>query len=286
MRPDTHPLTTPAPAAHDGTHGPTHGGTLWALTIGAALVGVVAMAASAATLAALGHAVGWTQWGGLMAWSLPVSVDALALVAGVAWLARGVSDEARSLARWMTLSAVVSSVVLNAVGHLVESGDVVVGPQLRIAVSAVPPVVAALTVHLVVTALTGRTTVVSAHQETVSGVEPAPVSAPVSEPVSEPVSDTVSAPEDAPEKPVSAPAPRRRERRPDTVSDPTPEMAKLTEKEALTTVADLFAAGAPQSRAVAQTGWSAGWVAKQYKRLREQPEPEPGTERPALTLAG
>ncbi|MFD9909507.1 DUF2637 domain-containing protein [Streptomyces sp. NPDC059063] len=109
---------------------------------GAALVAAVAMAASADTLAGLGRAVGWDD---RLAWSLPVSVDVLALVAGLAWLAAGAG---RSLGRALTLIAVAGSVVLNAVGHLVAVGHMQPGPHLVIAVSAVPPLAAALAVHL------------------------------------------------------------------------------------------------------------------------------------------
>lgn len=115
------------------------------LIAGAGLVAVVAMAASAATLADLGIEVGWTE---PLHWSLPVAVDVLALVAGVAWLAAGVSAKARALGRNLTLVSVVVSVVLNAVSHLVATGHMVVGPELVIAVSAVPPLAAALAVHL------------------------------------------------------------------------------------------------------------------------------------------
>ncbi|WP_197372410.1 DUF2637 domain-containing protein, partial [Streptomyces clavuligerus] len=116
---------------------------------GAVAVGAVAMAASAVTLAELGHAVGWVQWDGRLSWSLPVAVDLLALVAGAVWLSPGMTARSRSLARGITLGAVAGSVALNAIGHLVESGDMKVTPLLRIAVSAVPPLVAALVVHLV-----------------------------------------------------------------------------------------------------------------------------------------
>jgi hypothetical protein len=103
------------------------------------------MAASAATLAALGTRVGWET---PLHWALPVAVDVLALVAGVAWLAAGVADAARSLGRTLTLVSVVVSVVLNAIGHLVSTGHMTVGPILVIGVSAVPPLAAALAVHL------------------------------------------------------------------------------------------------------------------------------------------
>jgi len=126
-------------------------GLLVLLIVGASAVAAVAMAASSFTLAELGTAIGWTQWGGWLAWALPVSVDLLAAVAGVAWLAKGVAPKARRLARTITLVAVGTSVALNAVSHLVQSGTVKVAPWLVIAVSTVPPIVAAVGLHLVVT---------------------------------------------------------------------------------------------------------------------------------------
>ncbi|ALO96743.1 hypothetical protein SHL15_5680 [Streptomyces hygroscopicus subsp. limoneus] len=118
---------------------------------GAALVAVVAMAASAATLAALGRAVGW---GNVLSWALPVSVDVLALVAGLAWIAAG---NGRSLGRVLTLLTVAVSVLLNALGHLVSTGHLTASPYLVIGVSAVPPLAAALAVHLGATVTTDRT---------------------------------------------------------------------------------------------------------------------------------
>ncbi|WP_331756788.1 DUF2637 domain-containing protein [Streptomyces sp. NBC_01506] len=115
------------------------------LVSGAAIVATVAMAASADTLAALGGAVGW---GREMKWSLPVSVDVLALVSGLVWLTAGLPEAARRLGMWLTLVTVVGSMVLNAVGHLVSTQHIVAGPPLVIAVSAVPPLTAALAVHL------------------------------------------------------------------------------------------------------------------------------------------
>jgi hypothetical protein len=112
---------------------------------GAGIVATVAMAASADTLATLGGAVGW---GEVMKWSLPVSVDVLALVSGLVWLTAGLPESARKLGCWLTLVTVGGSMVLNAIGHLVSTNHIVVGPPLVIAVSAVPPLAAALAVHL------------------------------------------------------------------------------------------------------------------------------------------
>ncbi len=211
------PHTRVRTAAHPQltrVHTPAHPGLglersplLWVLVVGAGLVALVAMAASSYTLAGLGRAIGWDQWHGLLAWSLPVSADLLAAVAGVAWLAADVSDDARKLARIITIAAVTVSVVLNAVGHLVESGDLRVEPWLRIAVSTVPPIVAAVALHLVVTVVrdqgqpaepapTDRHQVEPAHQAPAAPEPdlpvyeiPAPLPAPVAEPVFTPAAE-------------------------------------------------------------------------------------------------
>ncbi|MFF3420957.1 DUF2637 domain-containing protein [Streptomyces sp. NPDC002698] len=110
---------------------------------GAVIVAVTAFTASADTLASLGQAVGWK---GRLSWSLPVAVDVLALVALVAWFTPGV----RKLGQWMTAGSVVTSVILNALGHLVETGHLTVGSKMVIAVSAVPVISMALAAHLAV----------------------------------------------------------------------------------------------------------------------------------------
>lgn len=108
---------------------------------GAVVVAVTAFAASADTLATLGRSVGWNEW---LSWSLPVAVDVLAMVALIAWFTPGV----QKLGQWMTGTSVVTSVVLNALGHLVATGHLNVGPGMVIGVSAVPVISMALAAHL------------------------------------------------------------------------------------------------------------------------------------------
>ncbi|MEV6512931.1 DUF2637 domain-containing protein [Streptomyces sp. NPDC051642] len=129
------------PSAEGSKRGPTTAQRALIVT-GATLVAVVAMAASATTLSDLGRAVGW---GEILAWSLPVSVDVLALVAGVAWLAGGAGQ---ALGRVLTLITVGVSVLLNSIGHLVSTRHLEASSYLVIGVSAVPPLAAALAVHL------------------------------------------------------------------------------------------------------------------------------------------
>ncbi|MFE9335105.1 DUF2637 domain-containing protein [Streptomyces sp. NPDC006925] len=159
-----------------------------ALIAGAGIVAAVAMAASAATLAELGHAVGWAGW---LRWALPVAVDVLALVAGVAWLAAGVAPGARQLGRTLTLVSVAVSVLLNAIGHLVATRYMTPGPWLVIGVSAVPPLAAALAVHL--------TAAITAEADAAEGDTPAPERDTAPAEVDTPVSPTP--------RPAAVPAP-------------------------------------------------------------------------------
>lgn len=108
---------------------------------GAVVVAVTAFAASADTLATLGRSVGWTEW---LSWSLPIAVDVFAMVALIAWFTPGV----QKLGQWMTGTSVVTSVVLNALGHLVATGHLAVGWPMVIGVSAVPVISMALAAHL------------------------------------------------------------------------------------------------------------------------------------------
>jgi len=188
------------------------------LVSGAAVVATVAMAASADTLATLGGAVGW---GEQMKWSLPIAVDVLALVAGLVWLTAGLPEAARKLGQWLTLVTVVGSMVLNATGHLVSTDHIVVGPPLVIAVSAVPPLAAALAVHLA--AMTAQ-----------GGPEPKNDTAPVPVPAA---SDTDRAPADTDRVPVRVPADTATDtdEPTDTVPAPTDTAALPTDTAALPT---------------------------------------------------
>jgi len=111
------------------------------VTSGAVVVSVTAFAASADTLATLGRSVGWNEW---LSWSLPVAVDVLAMVALIAWFTPGV----QRIGKLMTAATVVTSVVLNALGHLVGTGHLSVGAPMVIGVSAVPVISMALAAHL------------------------------------------------------------------------------------------------------------------------------------------
>lgn len=112
---------------------------------GSAAVSVVAMTASAASLASLARV---TEWVSPLEWALPVSVDLLALVAGKAWLDASLPPEVRQLGQRLTVVTVLVSVVLNALSHLLSSGQMAVTPHLVIAISSVPPLAATASVHM------------------------------------------------------------------------------------------------------------------------------------------
>ncbi|MBS2549642.1 DUF2637 domain-containing protein [Catenulispora sp. NL8] len=113
-------------------------------------IGIVILAAgilSFSALRRLGIAAGWTP--GLAA-LLPVSIDVYALISTVSWLvlAEGEADRRRSGINASV--AVCLSVVGNGIEHLNAFHVLTVGWPVVIAVSAVPPVVMALSVHLAV----------------------------------------------------------------------------------------------------------------------------------------
>ena len=113
-------------------------------------IGIVILAAgilSFSALRRLGISAGWNP--GLAA-LLPVSIDVYALISTVSWLvlAEGPDDRRRS---GINASVAVSlSVVGNGIEHLNAFHVLTIGWPVVIAVSAIPPVVMALSVHLAV----------------------------------------------------------------------------------------------------------------------------------------
>jgi hypothetical protein len=173
---------------------------------GAVVVAVTAFAASADTLATLGRSVGWNEW---LSWSLPVAVDVLAMVALIAWFTPGV----QKLGQWMTGATVVTSVVLNALGHLVATGHLNVGPGMVIGVSAVPVISMALAAHLA-----AEVTAPGDHQDgqevtaEVTTPAPAEVTAPVTAPAAKTDRLAVTEPVTSGGSEVTAPVRRKAEK--------------------------------------------------------------------------
>jgi hypothetical protein len=113
-------------------------------------IGIVILAAgilSFSALSRLGISAGWSP---TLSALLPVSIDVYALISTVSWLvlAEGAEDRKRS---GINASVAVSlSVLGNGIEHLSSFHVLTVGWPVVIAVSAIPPVVMALSVHLAV----------------------------------------------------------------------------------------------------------------------------------------
>jgi hypothetical protein len=113
-------------------------------------IGIVILAAgilSFSALRRLGISAGWNP--GLAA-LLPVSIDVYALISTVSWLVLAEGPEDRKRSGINASVAVSLSVVGNGIEHLNMFHVLTVGWPVVIAVSAIPPVVMALSVHLAV----------------------------------------------------------------------------------------------------------------------------------------
>jgi hypothetical protein len=114
---------------------------------GIAVVILAAGILSFSALRRLGISAGWSP---ALAELLPVSIDVYALISTVSWLvlAEGEADRKRS---GINASVAVSlSVLGNGIEHLNTFHVLTVGWPVVVAVSAIPPVVMALSVHLAV----------------------------------------------------------------------------------------------------------------------------------------
>lgn len=114
---------------------------------GIAVVILAAGILSFSALRRLGISAGWNP---LLAALLPVSIDVYALISTVSWLvlAEGKADRKRSGIN--ASAAVALSILGNGLEHLSAFHVLTVGWPVVIVVSAIPPVVMALSVHLAV----------------------------------------------------------------------------------------------------------------------------------------
>ncbi|GAA4978145.1 hypothetical protein GCM10023205_52600 [Yinghuangia aomiensis] len=183
----------------------------WLLGFGMA---VVVAAAAVASFAALRDLAMITGWHPRLAPLLPLCVDAYAMVATRVWLAKSTRNErARRWAKWNAIGAIACSVAGNAVDHALRGGALW---PLAVTVSAVPPIVLGLLVHLAhLRGLAGAPATDIAKAES-AVAEPAMLPA-----VSAP--DVPSAPATAPK---SAPAPRRAPKPRPAPAVSAPERAK------------------------------------------------------------
>lgn len=155
-------------------------------------LGVVALAAavmSFASLQQLGERAGFPP---VLAALLPLAIDAKAVVATRAWLARHTPDRARRYACGLALAAVALSVAGNAGEHAMTAYALATPWWVVVTVSAVPPIALAATAHLAALLAAGSIEGTGSDTDRVDPIEstistdPPIASMSVSEPVSEP----------------------------------------------------------------------------------------------------
>lgn len=122
-----------------------------ARTLGIALVALAAAAISCWTLFRLGVRIGLPA---PLAVLLPVAIDAQAALAAREWLSPDALRRTRAYACGLLITAVVVSVAGNATEHLLATLALPTPLVVIVAVSAIPPIALAATLHL--GALTAR----------------------------------------------------------------------------------------------------------------------------------
>lgn len=95
--------------------------------------------ASGDVLVDVAHRAGWTDWRGYL---LPILIDLPGFLGGRIWLRRAATTvETRVYARKLTLVTLGTSILGNAIGHLVRAGYLAPGIGMVLACSVVAPVV-------------------------------------------------------------------------------------------------------------------------------------------------
>lgn len=117
-------------------------------------LGVVASAAAVLSFASLRNLAVVCGTSPVLAWLLPVCIDAAALAATRVWLTGGASEDARRSARWLALTMIVLSVAGNATDHALAAYGVRPPWWAVVAVAAVPPAVLGAVAHLAALVLT------------------------------------------------------------------------------------------------------------------------------------
>jgi hypothetical protein len=132
---------------------------------------VVALAAAVLSFDALRQLAVLAGTPGTLAWLLPVTIDAAALVATRVWLAGGAPGRARSFARFLALGMIGLSVAGNAVSHWLVAYQVTPPWWAVVAVAAVPPAVLGAVAHLAALAVTRQRPVTAAPEAVVAELE-------------------------------------------------------------------------------------------------------------------
>lgn len=132
--------------AQDAAEGAPAGRRDGLLYMGMGAVGLAAAASSYVALQDLALRTGWLE---SLSWLLPLTVDAYAMTAVRVWLGRSTrSQPARTWAKANAIGGIALSVAGNAVDHAASAGVIAVSWPLIVAVSAIPPVVLGLLVHM------------------------------------------------------------------------------------------------------------------------------------------
>ncbi|MBT2367146.1 DUF2637 domain-containing protein [Streptomyces sp. ISL-10] len=241
-------------------------------------MGAVGAAAAASSYAALQDLAVRTGWWMQLSWLLPLTIDAYAMTAVRVWLGKSTrNDQARAWAKANAIGAIVLSVAGNAVDHAIAARVIPVGWPLIVAVSAVPPIVLGLLVHMAhLRTLPPTTQTDSSTPAVPEGQQPPP---PAEEAPLPPV----------PPKPPAAPSNRQSHRR----AKGTPKRQELppgkTDQELIDAARERIAAGQEPS---------ATWLIKTYgvgtsraARIRDAAlQSTPATAEPApesvLALSG
>jgi hypothetical protein len=243
----------------------------WLLYAGMGAVGLAAAASSYAALQDLAIRTGW--WPGL-SWLLPLTIDAYAMTAVRVWLGKSTRNEhARAWAKANAIGAIVMSVAGNAVDHAIASRVIAVSWLLIVAVSAIPPIVLGLLVHM-------------AHLRTQPPAAPA-VDSPAADTARHPLPQDAPVPlPTEPSTPPVEPKPGRSRRSPAKGSKRQALPSALSDDELIT---------AARERAAGGQEPSATWLIKTYgigtaraARIRDaaqQPAEEPDGQ-PELLLVG
>jgi hypothetical protein len=155
-----------------------------------ALLTVVASAAAMLSFAALRDLALRCGFAPVLAWLLPVVVDAGAAAGSLVWLRDGAAGAARRFARRLALGLLGLSVAANALGHGLAAFVLLPPWWVVVILSGIAPAVLGAIVHLAV--LVGRPdqnqpdtqpVALDTHTETTPDIEPPDIGRPVVEPV-------------------------------------------------------------------------------------------------------
>lgn len=118
----------------------------WLSVLGMAAVAGAAAFTSYSGLDGLAHLAGWP---GRLSMMLPVTIDAYAMTATRVWLSPArLTKKARAWARNNAVGAIGTSVLGNALFHAAAAHVLSIAWPVVVGISAIPPVVLGLTVHL------------------------------------------------------------------------------------------------------------------------------------------